>query len=66
MDEPLTALDDTLRYQIISYLITVSEEFMIPYIFISHSLTEMQLMTESVLVINNGRLVEETTPEGLA
>ena len=66
MDEPLTALDDTLRYQIIPYLRSVSEEFLIPYIFISHSLTEMQLMTESVLVINNGRLVEETTPEGLA
>jgi len=34
--------------------------------FISHSLIEMQLMTESVLVLNNGGLVEETTSEGLA
>ncbi|NMW21957.1 MAG: molybdenum ABC transporter ATP-binding protein [Chlorobiaceae bacterium] len=66
MDEPLTALDDTLRFQIIPYLRSVSEEFKIPYMFISHSLIEMQLMTESVLVLNNGGLVEETTSEGLA
>jgi molybdate transport system ATP-binding protein len=66
MDEPLTALDDTLRFQIIPYLMSVSEEFLIPYMFISHSLTEIQLLTERVLVLNNGRLVEETTPEGLA
>ena len=66
MDEPLSALDDTLRFQIIPYLMSVSEEFLIPYMFISHSLIEMQLMTEQVLVLNNGRLVQQTTPEGLA
>jgi len=66
MDEPLAALDDSLRFQIIPYLKSVSEEFSIPYLFISHSLTEMQLMTDRVLVVNQGRLVEETTPEQLA
>jgi molybdate transport system ATP-binding protein len=66
MDEPLSALDDTLRFQIIPYLRSVGEEFKIPYLFISHSLTEMQLMTERTLIVNKGRLVEETTPEQLA
>ena len=66
MDEPLAALDDSLRFQIIPYLKSVSEEFSIPYLFISHSLTEMQLMTDRVLVVNKGRLLEETTPEQLA
>ena len=66
MDEPLAALDDTLRFQIIPYLRSVGEEFRIPYLFISHSLTEMQLMTEQVLVVHKGRVVEETTPELLA
>ena len=66
MDEPLAALDDTLRFQIIPYLRSVVEEFRIPYLFISHSLTEMQLMTEKVLVLHNGRMAEETTPEQLA
>ena len=51
MDEPLSALDDTLRFQIIPYLKSVSEQFGIPYLFISHSLLEMRLMTDTVLVV---------------
>jgi molybdate transport system ATP-binding protein len=66
MDEPLSALDDRLRFQIIPYLRSVSEEFSIPYLFISHSLTEMQLMTDRILAIKRGRCMEETTPEQLA
>ena len=66
MDEPLSALDDTLRFQIIPYLRSVSEKFGIPYLFISHSLTEMQLMTDHILEIKNGQSFDETTPEQLA
>ena len=66
MDEPLAALDDALRFQIIPYLVSVGEEFRLPYLFISHSLTEMRLMTEKVLVVHKGRVAEETTPEQLA
>jgi molybdate transport system ATP-binding protein len=66
MDEPLSALDDNLRFQIIPYLRSVSEEFNIPYLFISHSITEMQLMTDNILEIKNGHCIDETTPEKLA
>ncbi|AOS84279.1 molybdenum ABC transporter ATP-binding protein [Chlorobaculum limnaeum] len=66
MDEPLSALDDSLRYQIIPYLRSVSAEFGIPCLFISHSITEMQLMTERVLVVKNGRLSGISTPDQLA
>ncbi|NTW54921.1 MAG: molybdenum ABC transporter ATP-binding protein [Chlorobaculum sp.] len=66
MDEPLSALDDSLRYQIIPYLRSVSTEFGIPCLFISHSITEMQLMTERVLVVKNGRLSGISTPDELA
>ncbi|MCX6178245.1 MAG: molybdenum ABC transporter ATP-binding protein [Chlorobiales bacterium] len=54
MDEPLSALDDTLRFQIIPYLRSVGEELKIPYLF------------ERTLVVSNGQIVEETTPEQLA
>lgn len=66
MDEPLSALDDALRFQIIPYLKSVSEQFGIPYLFISHSLVEMRLMTETALLFENGRLVEQTTSDQLA
>lgn len=66
MDEPLSALDDTLRFQIIPYLKSVSEHFGIPYLFISHSLVEMRLMTDNVLYFEKGTMVEQSTSEQLA
>lgn len=66
MDEPLSALDDTLRFQIIPYLRGACEAFAIPYLFISHSLVEMRLMTDRVIVFDKGRQAADTTPDGLA
>lgn len=66
MDEPLSGLDDGLRFQIISYLQAACESFHIPYLFISHSLLEMRLMADQVLSVANGRLVEQTDVENLA
>ncbi|MCF8216835.1 MAG: molybdenum ABC transporter ATP-binding protein [Chlorobium sp.] len=66
MDEPLSALDDALRFQIIPYLKSVSAEFGIPYLFISHSVLEMQLMTDRILVMQDGKITEETSADQLA
>jgi len=66
MDEPLSALDDSLKLQIIQYLRSASEMFGIPYLFISHSLLEIRLMTDQVLSVAGGRVVGQTTPEQLA
>jgi molybdate transport system ATP-binding protein len=66
MDEPLSALDDDLRYRIIPYLKLVSERFRIPFVFISHSLVEMRLMADQVAVLENGVLTAVMTPEELA
>jgi len=66
MDEPLSALDDSLRFQIIPYLRSVSEQFGIPYLFISHSLVEMRLMTDNALVFDEGVMVEQVSSEQLA
>lgn len=66
MDEPLSALDDSLRFQIIPYLKTVTEKFAIPYLFISHSLIEMRLMTDTALVLEKGALTGQVSSEQLA
>jgi molybdate transport system ATP-binding protein len=66
MDEPLSALDDSLKFQIIQYLKSASEEFGIPYLFISHSLLEIRLMTRQVLAVAGGRITGQATPEQLA
>jgi molybdate transport system ATP-binding protein len=66
MDEPLSALDDSLRFQIIPYLKSVSEQFDIPYLFISHSLLEMRLMADQVLNVAGGRIIGSSSAEELA
>lgn len=66
MDEPLSALDDTLRFQVIHYLKSVCETFSIPYLFISHSLLEMRLMADQALSVADGRIIGQTTVEQLA
>ena len=66
MDEPLSALDDSLRFQIIPYLKSVSGQFGIPYLFISHSIVEMRLMSDTVLFFENGAMIEQSSSEQLA
>jgi molybdate transport system ATP-binding protein len=66
MDEPLSALDDSLRFQIIGHLKSVCETFSIPYLFISHSLLEMRLMADQVLNVAGGRIISCSSAEELA
>lgn len=66
LDEPLNGLDEELKYQIIPYLEKILAEFDIPLMFISHSLNEMQLMTDQVLELANGKLCALTSANELA
>ena len=66
LDEPLTGLDERLKYQIIPYLKQVFTEFGVPLLLISHSLNEMRMLSETVLEFADGRLLGETSAEELA
>lgn len=66
LDEPLTGLDNRLKYNIIPHLQRVFTEFSIPLLFISHSLQEMRLMTENVLVMEKGKIIAQQSTENLA
>lgn len=66
MDEPLSGLDDSLKFQIIPFLKNVCETFQIPYLFISHSMIEMRIMTDQVLSVADGRIAGQMTAEELA
>jgi len=66
MDEPLTGLDGKLKYQIIPHLQRVFSEFSIPLLFISHDLQEMRLMTDDVLVMQDGMIERQLSTEALA
>ena len=66
MDEPLSGLDEELKYQIIPYLKKVFSEFAVPLLFISHSLHEMRLMADEVLVFEAGTVQQRLPAEELA
>lgn len=66
MDEPLTGLDERLKYQIMPYLQRIFREFEIPLIMISHSLNEIRLMSEEVVVLERGLVSARMTVEALA
>ncbi len=66
MDEPLSALDEALKYQIIPYLNAISERFSVPTLLISHSMNEMRLMTDEVIVLHKGEVSAQTSPDELA
>ena len=66
LDEPLSALDDRLKGQIIPFLLAVQKEFALPYLLISHSLEEMRLLTDEVLLIERGVLTGKSHPDEIA
>jgi molybdate transport system ATP-binding protein len=65
LDEPLSALDDSLKFHIVPFLKGACETFGIPYLFISHSLLEIRIMTDHVLNIVGGRVAAQATSEAL-
>jgi molybdate transport system ATP-binding protein len=66
LDEPLSGLDQRLKYQIIPYLKNVFDTFKIPMLFISHSQHEMQLMADTVIIFDQGSAKEQLSTEELA
>lgn len=58
LDEPTSALDVTIQAQIISLLKNLQSRYNISYIFISHDLRVIRAISDYILVMQNGKLVE--------
>ena len=57
LDEPFSALDKGLRQHIISLLKPLSAHFNIPMLVISHDLSDLLMLSENLLIINNGKCI---------
>ncbi|MET0357458.1 MAG: molybdenum ABC transporter ATP-binding protein, partial [Cellvibrio sp.] len=57
LDEPLSALDERLKNQISPFFLRIKSECKIPMIYVTHSPREIEFLTETQLVMSDGRLV---------
>jgi len=62
-DEPVAALDMSIRAQVLNLLKELQEERGISYIFISHDLSLVSVLAQRVAVMRLGVVVEEGTAE---
>src|SRR5690606_3652961 len=58
LDEPVSALDVTVQRQILDLLTSLQRELALTYVFISHDLGVIAEMSDRILVLHHGDVVE--------
>lgn len=64
-DEPISALDVSIRAQVLNLMNDLKKELGLTYLFIAHDLSVVRFITDRVAVIHKGRIVELAETEML-
>ncbi|MEO8252765.1 MAG: ATP-binding cassette domain-containing protein [Flavobacterium sp.] len=63
LDEPLSAVNNEMRLKLQDYIIQVHRKYKLTTILVSHDIAEIYKMSDTVLVIENGKISKQGTPE---
>ncbi len=66
LDEPTASLDPETADHIRKFLLEQRKNFNVSIVFTSHNMTEVEDLCDRVIFINQGKIVDDDTPENLA
>ena len=59
LDEPTSALDVSIQDQILKLLNNLQQKYKLSYIFISHDINVIQAVSDKIIVLQKGKIIEE-------
>ncbi len=65
LDEPVSALDLSVQAQVLNLLRDLQDEFGLTYVFVSHDLSVVRYLADTVMVISKGVAVEQGTRDAI-